>query len=110
MLVDNLKHNLLSISQLCAKDFEVIFKLTSCIVTSPFDASIKFIENKHGNIYLVDLEEITMKSCQCLVVKDIKIKKISWLWHTKIINCGDRLSVHGDEITSYLLYMLIFII
>ena len=43
LLVDDLKHNLLSINQLCAKDFEVVFKLFSCIFTSPFDNSIKFI-------------------------------------------------------------------
>ena len=65
LLVDTLKRNLLSISQLCDKDFEIVFMLSSCVVTSPFVNSIKFIGHKHGNIYLIDLDEIAMKSGQC---------------------------------------------
>ena len=79
MLVDNLKHNLLSISQLYDKRFKVIFKLSSYIVTSLLDDSIKFIRYRYGNIYLVDLDEIAMKSGQCLVANDAKIKETSWL-------------------------------
>ena len=84
LLVDNLKHNVLSINQLYDKEFEIVFKLSSCIVTSPFDDSIKFIRYKHGNIYLVDLDEIAMKSGQCLIVKNAKIKETSWLWYRRL--------------------------
>ena len=68
LLVDNLKHNLLSISQLCDKKFDVIFKLSFCIVTGVFDDSIKFIGHRRGNIYLVNLDEIDMKSGQYLKI------------------------------------------
>ena len=41
LLVDKLKHNLLSISQLCDVGFNVIFKNSMCIVADPFDSNSK---------------------------------------------------------------------
>ena len=62
LLVDKLKHNLLSISQLCDKGFKVTFESSLCIVSTPLDDSIKFIGHRICNIYMIDLNEITMKS------------------------------------------------
>jgi len=36
-LVNALKHNLLSISQLCDSDYEVVFDNNNCIVINPSD-------------------------------------------------------------------------
>ena len=58
LLEEDLIHNLLGISQLCDRNFNVSFKLSHCIVTSSFDDSIKFIGKRHGNIYIVDLDEL----------------------------------------------------
>ena len=44
LLIDSLKHNLLSISQLCDKGYKVIFESSMCIVTSPTDVSTKFMD------------------------------------------------------------------
>ena len=41
-----LKHNLISISQLCNKDYKVYFESSLCVVTNPFDGSTIFIENR----------------------------------------------------------------
>ena len=41
-----LKYNLISFSQLCAKDFKVLFEASLCIVTNPFDDSIIFIRHR----------------------------------------------------------------
>ena len=43
LLIDGLKHNLLSISQLCDKRFKVTFESFLCIVSSSFDDGAKFI-------------------------------------------------------------------
>ena len=43
LLVIGLKHNIISISQLCDKGFKVLFEASLCIVTNPFDDSTIFI-------------------------------------------------------------------
>ena len=60
LLVDGLKHNLLSISQLCDKGYKVVFESSMCIVTSPIDVSIRFIGHRHGNVYIVDLNDLSL--------------------------------------------------
>ena len=58
LLVDGLKHNLLSISQFCDKRYKVIFESSLCIVTSPNEKGIKFIEHRYGNVYMIDLNDL----------------------------------------------------
>ena len=42
----SLKHNLISISQLCDRGYKVSFESSLCIVTNAFDNSNIFFENK----------------------------------------------------------------
>ena len=46
LLVEKLKHNLLSISQLCDVGFNVFFKTSICIVVDPLDSSSYFIGHR----------------------------------------------------------------
>ena len=46
LYVLGLKHNLISISQLCDKGYKVSFESSSCRVTNPFDTSTTFIVHK----------------------------------------------------------------
>ena len=46
LYVLGLKHNLISISQLCDKGYKVSFESFSCRVTNPFDTSIVFIGHR----------------------------------------------------------------
>ena len=46
LYIKGLKHNLISISQLCDKGFKVLFEASLCIVTDPVNDSIVFIENR----------------------------------------------------------------
>ncbi len=57
-LVDGLKHNLLSISQLCDKGFDVLFKQSLCIITNSIDNSLVFKGIRRGNVYVVDLDDL----------------------------------------------------
>ena len=84
LLVDGLKYNLLSISQFCDKGYKVIFESSVCIITSPINEGIKFIGHRHGNIYMVDLNDLFKINMQCLVALNAKINETSWLWHRKL--------------------------
>ena len=64
-LVKGLKHNLLSISQFCDKGYKVVFESSICNV---FDGEhIMFSGKRHGNVYLVSLDEL---DGQCLMAID----------------------------------------
>ena len=84
LYVNGLKHNLLSISQFCDKGFKVIFEKSLCIITSPIDNDVKLIGHRHGNIYMVDLDDLPMKDGQCLVATSSKCIETSWLWHRRL--------------------------
>ena len=75
MLVDGLKHNLLSIRQFCDKGYKVIFESSLCIVTSSNEEGIKFVRHRHGNIYMVDLNDLFKINMQCLVALNAKINE-----------------------------------
>ena len=81
--VDGLKHNLLSVSQLCDKDFDVLFKPSMCIITNLIDNSLVFKGLRCDNVYVVDLDDLA-KNSHCLVANDTKLSETSWLWHRKL--------------------------
>ena len=84
LLVKGLKHNLLSISQFCDKGYKVVFESSVCIVTSPINDGIKFIGHRHGNVYMVDLNDLAKINMQCLVSLNAKVNETSWLWHRRL--------------------------
>ena len=51
LLVDSLKHNLLSISQLCDKGFKVIFESSHCIIRDFQNDKIIFMGHRNENVY-----------------------------------------------------------
>ena len=77
LYVRGLKHNLISISQLYDKGFKVLFEASLCIVTNPIDDSTIFIRYRQGNVYIIDLDDITVDS-HCLVAIEARINKISY--------------------------------
>jgi len=68
LLVEGLKQNLISISQLCDKGFKVMFKPNNCLI---YDAhGIIFLTgNRVNNIYLPDLHHASF-SIHCLLTKE----------------------------------------
>ncbi|GAV91739.1 hypothetical protein CFOL_v3_35129, partial [Cephalotus follicularis] len=73
LFVDGLKHNLLSISQLCDKDCKVNFENDLCKVIDIKSGQVKFIGHRHGNVYIVDIDDLV--NIKCLV----SINDDSWL-------------------------------
>ena len=73
-----LKYNLISISQLYDRGYKVSFESSLCIVTNSSDNSTIFIENRQGNICMIDLNDITIVN-HCLVADNAKSNKLGWL-------------------------------
>ncbi|PKU83031.1 hypothetical protein MA16_Dca009503 [Dendrobium catenatum] len=78
LLIDELKHNLLSIGQLCDKGYCVKFFSTSCILS----LNGKDILNGKmvNNVYTLDLNYIQSPTSFCLKT----ISDESWLWHMRL--------------------------
>ena len=57
LLVDGLKHNLLSISQFCYDGYEVIFRQKYCLVVDSDKSSI-ICAKTQGNVYITTLTKL----------------------------------------------------
>ena len=58
VLVDGLKHNLLSVSQLCDKGFNVIFDDLACSVIDRQTNACIFFEFRENNVYMIDMSKM----------------------------------------------------
>ena len=81
-LVDGLKHNLLSISQLCDRGNSVSFNSEACVVTNKKDNKVVLTGVRKGNVYLADFNSTDAESITCLFSKASQDE--SWLWHKKL--------------------------
>ena len=75
LLVSGLKHNLLSISQLCDKGYNVSFDSKSYVVPKLMDNNIIFKGERVNNVYIIDLECLPNQDVKCLV----SVNNDSWL-------------------------------
>ena len=66
LLIDGLKHNLLSISQLCDEGNIVTFEYDKCIIRSPESKATRFVAHRRKNIYVLQLKELVDQDV-CLV-------------------------------------------
>ncbi|CAN1334246.1 Retrovirus-related Pol polyprotein from transposon TNT 1-94 [Linum perenne] len=81
LFVPNLKHNLLSISQLCGNSNRVVFEAESCVVERILDGKILFTGNRNGNVYSINLknQHAFNEKCFSAVKPSSEI-----LWHKKL--------------------------
>jgi len=78
-LIEGLKHNLLSISQLCDKGSRIIFDDSTCDIINEKSNSrvpFSFCEN---NIYIID-----MLNLQCNATCLTAFNEDSWLWYRQL--------------------------
>ena len=92
-LVTLLKHNLLSISQLCDKGNRVIFEPKECVLQRMIDNEIILRGKRIDNVYMVDLDNASSKFAKCLMYKG----KDVWLWHRRIAHVNMK---HLNKIVS----------
>jgi hypothetical protein len=77
MLVDGLKHNLLSISEFCDNGFTITFNTQCCIIQHNDDKNVMFKCLRDDNVYVLDLDDVSSSGAKCLIAKN----EDSWLWH-----------------------------
>ena len=82
LLVDGLKHNLLSVSQLCDKGFIVCFHNNKCTLTLKNDISLEGF--RVDNIYKINLDRVDTKTEICLKTTLDE----SWLWHRRLCHAS----------------------
>ena len=81
-LVDGLKHNLLSISQLCDKGNKVWFTKEACVISDKTTGNILLTGNMKKNVYVADFNSTSSEEMTCLFSK--ACAEESWLWHKKL--------------------------
>ncbi|KAK8674770.1 hypothetical protein V6N13_032873 [Hibiscus sabdariffa] len=80
LYVNGLKHNLLSISQLCDKGFNVFFESNGCKIINIETNQVVLVGHRIGNIYMVHLDDIFVSNA-CFVASN---EHDAWLWHRKL--------------------------
>ncbi|KAJ9546668.1 hypothetical protein OSB04_019211 [Centaurea solstitialis] len=79
--VDGLKHNLISVSQLCDNGMDVMFKIKYCIMYKA-DTLIEVMRaNRRGDLYLLCFETLEVKEEICLGL----LRMRNMLWHPSVI-------------------------
>ncbi|CAN1315021.1 Retrovirus-related Pol polyprotein from transposon TNT 1-94 [Linum perenne] len=81
LLVGNLKHNLLSISQLCDSINRVIFEPSFCFVESISDQKLLFVGIRKENIYSVNLNNSTAFHEVCFSALE---SNVEFIWHRRL--------------------------
>ena len=80
LYVQGLQHNLLSISQLCDKGFQIYFSPNTCVLKNKSEQSMKLEGKRVNNIYMIDFNDLPNVDACCLLSKSDE----DWLWHKRI--------------------------
>ncbi|XP_052627826.1 uncharacterized protein LOC128134292 [Lactuca sativa] len=96
--VDDLKHNLISVSQLCDNNLEVLFTKQRSLIMDAKTKDVIVDSNRAGNMYPLDMDLIYGKPDICLLSK--APADISWLWHRRLshLNFGYINKLIGDDL------------
>ena len=88
LLVKGLKHNLLSISQLCDSGYNVTFNFNKdmCIIQNK-DNSLLLSTKRQGNHYKIKLGDLSNQKVSCLLL----VKEHYWVWNKKFDHASWRL-------------------
>ncbi|XP_058002298.1 uncharacterized protein LOC131179464 [Hevea brasiliensis] len=98
LLVDGLKHNLLSVSQLRDKGCRVIFEFKSYFVSKMCDNKMLFVGERVENNYVIDLHALSNKDIKCFVFTSDD----SWTWYRRLAHASMDLiaNLNKDELVD----------
>ena len=86
LLMNSLKYNLLSVSQLCEMGYNCLFTEKGVKVYRREDSSVAFMGHLKGKLYLVDFTSNRVNLETYLMTKS----SMSWLWHHRLSYVGMR--------------------
>ncbi|GKC73951.1 hypothetical protein Tco_1119834 [Tanacetum coccineum] len=79
--INGLKHNLISISQLCNANFKVLFTKTQETIFNEKD-EVVLIVPKRRDVYVIDMSSYNIDSNACFYVN--ASPSVNWLWHKRL--------------------------
>ncbi|XP_072076806.1 uncharacterized protein [Arachis hypogaea] len=78
--VDGLKHNLLSISQLCDLGYVVTFRKSDCRVINEKTGAVLFVAKRSDNVYGLTLDDLKIQNVTCFS----SMESEKWMWHKRL--------------------------
>ena len=78
LLVEGLKHSLLSISQLCYRGYKITFEPEQCIIVDSESTETIVVGKRVSTVYMLNVSSIIPMNC--LLSRDDE----SWLWHRRL--------------------------
>jgi len=102
VLVDGLKHNLLSISQLCERGFKVIFDDLACNVLDRQTNACVLSGFRENNVYIIDMSNLQSNATFLNAFNED-----SWLWNRRLGHISfDHLSrINNKEVIKGIPYL-----
>ncbi|GJS57493.1 retrovirus-related pol polyprotein from transposon TNT 1-94 [Tanacetum coccineum] len=79
--VNGLKHNLISISQLCDANFQVLFTKTQGTIFNQ-NQEVVLIAPRRRDVYVIDMTSYNEESNACFFAK--ASPSVNWLWHKRV--------------------------
>ncbi|GJU47051.1 retrovirus-related pol polyprotein from transposon TNT 1-94 [Tanacetum coccineum] len=79
--VNGLKHNLISISQLCDANFKVLFTKTQGTIFNQ-NNEVVLIAPRRRDVYVIDMSSYNSESNTCFFAK--ASPSVNWLWHKRL--------------------------
>jgi len=79
LLMDGLKHILLSISQLCDKGYKITFESDLCLIADSKTSETVLVGKRVNNVYMLNVSYITSNMNWLLSRNDE-----TWLWHGRL--------------------------
>jgi hypothetical protein len=98
LLVESLDYNLLSVSQLCERDYNCLVTDKGVIVFKRSDGSFAFKGVLRGKLYVVDFIPEEVELDRWLIAKT----NMGWLWHRRVAHVGMR-NIHKLQKDGHIL-------
>jgi len=79
LLIDGLKHSMLSISQLCDKGYKITFEPNLCLIADSKSSLTVLVGKRVNNVHMLNVSCIS-SSMNCFLTRNDE----SWLWHRRL--------------------------
>ena len=99
LYVEGLKHNLLSISQLCDKGFKIKFTKDECLIEDEVTHEVKLKGSRINKNFMLSLNNTSLK-VKCLMGNN----NDSWLWHKRIAH------IHMEHLNKLIKHYLVIVL